>query len=52
MTTATATGAEDTVLRPTSRDEVVRCVQQARLSGRPLYPISTGMNWGYGARAP
>jgi 4-cresol dehydrogenase (hydroxylating) len=52
MTIATATGAEDTVLRPTSRDEVVRCVQQARLSGRPLYPISTGMNWGYGARAP
>ena len=42
----------ETVLRPTSRDEVVRCVLQARASGRPLYPISTGMNWGYGARAP
>jgi 4-cresol dehydrogenase (hydroxylating) flavoprotein subunit len=43
---------EDTALRPTTRDEVVHCVQQARLSGRPLYPISTGMNWGYGGRSP
>jgi 4-cresol dehydrogenase (hydroxylating) len=50
MTTPAAT--EESVLRPTSRDDVVRCVHQARLSGQPLYPISTGMNWGYGARAP
>ena len=49
---AANTAHADTVLHPTTRDEVVHCVQQARASGRPLYPISTGMNWGYGARAP
>jgi len=48
----TTTADHDAVLRPTSRDDVVRCVLQARANGRPLYPISTGMNWGYGARAP
>jgi 4-cresol dehydrogenase (hydroxylating) len=52
ITTTTTTPDSTGVLRPTSRDEVVRCVLQARASGRPLYPISTGMNWGYGARAP
>lgn len=47
-----ATLDSDAVLRPTTRDEVVQCVLQARRLGRPLYPVSTGMNWGYGARSP
>lgn len=39
-------------LRPQSVDEVVSCLAAARLWQTPLYPISTGNNWGYGAAAP
>lgn len=29
-----------------------RIVAQARASSMPLYPFSTGLNWGYGSRSP
>lgn len=40
------------VLRPSLPADVVSIVQQARRSGTPLYPVSTGLNWGYGSRSP
>ena len=36
------------VLKPGTRDEVVQVVKIARRCKTPLYPISTGQNWGYG----
>lgn len=38
--------------RPKSLQEVVDLVRQAGAAGRKLYPISTGLNWGYGSRSP
>lgn len=38
--------------QPRSVDEVRACVDRARREGRALYPISTGLNWGYGSAAP
>jgi 4-cresol dehydrogenase (hydroxylating) flavoprotein subunit len=38
--------------RPTSVDEVAACVARARQEGRSLYPVSTGLNWGYGSATP
>ena len=41
------------VYRPKSIEDVialVRSARSARISGTPLYPISTGFNWGYGSR--
>jgi 4-cresol dehydrogenase (hydroxylating) flavoprotein subunit len=40
------------MLRPTTLREVQDIVGQARVSGTPLYPVSTGMNWGLGSRHP
>ena len=40
------------IVRPASRDEVRECVRIAVRHGIPLYPISTGLNWGYGSRVP
>jgi len=41
-----------TVLRPTSRDQVVACVRIASDHRVTLHPISAGMNHGYGSRVP
>ena len=38
--------------RPTSVEEVVSLVTAARKSAEQLYPISCGLNWGYGSRSP
>lgn len=38
--------------RATSMDEVRACVARAREQGRQLYPVSTGLNWGYGSATP
>ncbi len=38
--------------RATSVDEVQACVDRARRERRSLYPISTGLNWGYGSATP
>ena len=40
------------IARPRSTAEVVALVKQARAAHQPLYPLSTGMNWGYGGTAP
>ncbi len=40
------------ILRPGTRDEVQACVRIANRHAVPLYPISTGQNWGYGSRVP
>ena len=40
------------ILRPQSRDEVQECVRIANRNAVPLYPVSTGFNWGYGSRVP
>jgi 4-cresol dehydrogenase (hydroxylating) len=40
------------ILRPGSRDEVQACVRTANRVRVPLYPYSTGKNWGYGSRTP
>jgi 4-cresol dehydrogenase (hydroxylating) len=40
------------VIRPGSREEVRACVWAANEHRAPIYPVSTGKNWGYGSRAP
>ncbi|HNR14444.1 MAG TPA: FAD-binding oxidoreductase [Thermodesulfobacteriota bacterium] len=42
----------DAVLRPDSAEEVQRIVGIAAEYGVPLYPISSGNNWGYGSSNP
>lgn len=39
-------------VRPANREQVVAVVLAARAFGIPLYPISTGNNWGYGGANP
>lgn len=40
------------VIRPSDRSAVQDCVRIANRFGIPIYPVSTGRNWGYGSRAP
>lgn len=40
------------IIRPGSREDVQACVRIANRHAVPLYPISSGRNWGYGSRAP
>nr|AEQ20295.1 FAD/FMN-containing dehydrogenase [uncultured bacterium CSLG7] len=40
------------VLEPGSRDEVQECIRIANRFRIPVYPISSGKNWGYGSRVP
>lgn len=40
------------IVRPATRAEVQACVQVAQRHRIPLFPISTGKNWGYGSRVP
>src|SRR6187431_1933572 len=40
------------VLRPSSVEEIQQIVQVANRHRVPLYPISTGNNWGYGSSQP
>jgi 4-cresol dehydrogenase (hydroxylating) flavoprotein subunit len=44
--------APRTVHKPASVDEVVALVRQSRRTRIPLYPVSTGLNWGYGSSSP
>lgn len=39
-------------LRAATVDEVVELVRWARDGGETLYPVSTGLNWGYGSALP
>jgi 4-cresol dehydrogenase (hydroxylating) len=40
------------ILRPASREQVQACVRAANRHRVPLYPVSSGKNWGYGSRVP
>ena len=40
------------VVTPSSAEQVVELVKVARRHHTPLYPISTGKNWGYGDACP
>jgi len=40
------------IIRPGSRQEVQECLRIANRFRTPLYPISSGRNWGYGSRIP
>lgn len=40
------------IVWPGSTAEVQECVRIANRFGIPLYPFSTGKNWGYGSRIP
>jgi 4-cresol dehydrogenase (hydroxylating) flavoprotein subunit len=40
------------ILRPANRTEVQACLRIANLRKTPVYPVSSGKNWGYGSRIP
>jgi 4-cresol dehydrogenase (hydroxylating) len=40
------------IVRPADVREVQACVAVANRYGVPLYPISSGKNWGYGSKVP
>jgi len=40
------------ILRPANRDELQECIRIANRFRIPVYPVSTGKNWGYGSRVP
>src|SRR5450432_4664741 len=40
------------IVRPANRAEVQECLRIANRSGTPVYPISSGKNWGYGSSVP
>lgn len=40
------------ILRPADRGQVQECVRIANRYRLPLYPVSSGKNWGYGSRVP
>lgn len=54
--TGTATYAVDqsvpAVIRPSTTIEVSQCLRIATENGIHVYPISRGMNWGYGSKVP
>jgi len=52
MATFATTRRIPAILRPANRAEVQECVRIANRCGVPLYPISSGRNWGYGSRVP
>jgi 4-cresol dehydrogenase (hydroxylating) flavoprotein subunit len=40
------------IVRPGDRAEVQACMRTANRHGIPVYPVSSGMNWGYGSGVP
>jgi 4-cresol dehydrogenase (hydroxylating) len=40
------------IVRPGNREEVQEVLRIANRFGTPVYPISSGKNWGYGSRVP
>lgn len=40
------------IIRPAHLGEVQECVRIANTYKIPIYPVSTGKNWGYGSRVP
>ena len=48
-----ATGHEiRAIVRPADRADVQECLRIANRYKTPVYPISSGRNWGYGSRVP
>lgn len=50
--TFTTTYAVPAIVRPANREEVQACVQIANRYQIPIYPVSTGKNWGNGSGVP
>jgi 4-cresol dehydrogenase (hydroxylating) len=50
--TSSFAGRIPVVLRPTSAEQVQHVVRIAQRFSIPIYPISTGHNWGYGTSVP
>ncbi len=40
------------IIRPANREELQECVRIANRFRIPVYPVSSGKNWGYGSRVP
>ena len=40
------------IISPASREEVQECIRIANRFRIPVYPVSSGKNWGYGSRVP
>ena len=40
------------IVSPANKKEVRGCLEVANRFNVPIYPISTGKNWGYGSRVP
>lgn len=40
------------IVRPANREQVQACLRIANRRRCPVYPISSGRNWGYGSRVP
>ena len=40
------------ILKPGSREEVQECLRIANRFRIPVYPVSSGLNWGYGSKVP
>ncbi len=40
------------IIRPANREELQECVRVANRFRIPVYPVSSGKNWGYGSRVP
>ena len=40
------------IVRPADRQQVQACLRVANANRVPVYPVSTGRNWGYGSRVP
>ncbi len=40
------------ILRPATREQVQQTLRIASKFGVPVYPVSSGRNWGYGSAAP
>lgn len=40
------------ILRPATTAELQQCIKIANQYKQPVYPVSTGKNWGYGSRVP
>ncbi len=40
------------ILRPSTSVEIQKCLKIANQYGVPVYPVSSGKNWGYGSKVP
>src|SRR5579864_5758225 len=50
--TFSTTQTVSAIIRPATRDELQECVRIANRFRVPVYPVSSGKNWGYGSRVP